>query len=307
MADTASDPGPPPDPVQLADIAVELASRAGALALRHQSAGLSVSSKSSVTDVVTDADRAVEEFLRAALAQLRPGDSVLGEEGGEEAGAARLPDGAAGLPDGAAGLPDSAAGLADGVAGLSGSPVRWVLDPIDGTVNFMLGLPYFAVSIAAQVHGRTVAGCVLNPASGELFRAAAGHGAYLGDRRLTGPRSVPLDQAVLATGFSYDPVRRARQGRAAGELLARVGNLRRLGSAALDLCALAAGWVDLYYEGPLQEWDFAAGLLIATEAGVATSGLLGRPAGVELVAGAHPERAGEFFALLTEVGVADIG
>jgi myo-inositol-1(or 4)-monophosphatase len=270
--------GRPPDPVQLAEIAVELAGRAGALALRHQAAGLSVSSKSSVTDVVTDADRAVEEFLRTALAQLRPADSVLGEEGGEaDAGA------------------------------LAGSPVRWVLDPIDGTVNFVLGLPYFAVSIAAQVHGRTVAGCVLNPSSGDLFRAAAGHGAFLGDRRLSGPRSVPLDQAVLATGFSYDPARRARQGRAVGQVLAGVGNLRRLGSAALDLCALAAGWVDLYYEGPLHEWDFAAGLLIATEAGVATSGLRGRPAGTDLVAGAHPERAEEFFELLTEAGVADIG
>ena len=184
MADTASDPGSLPDPVQLADIAVELAGRAGALALRHQAAGLSVSSKSSVTDVVTDADRAVEEFLRTALAQLRPGDSVLGEEGGEADGASELADGASGLADGAAGLADGAAelidgaaGLADGSAALAGSPVRWVLDPIDGTVNFVLGLPYFAVSIAAQVHGRTVAGCVLNPSSGELFRAAAGHGA----------------------------------------------------------------------------------------------------------------------------------
>ena len=275
MTETANRVDELPDPAGLADLAAELAVRAGALALRHQAAGLSVSSKSSATDVVTDADRAVEDFLRAALAQLRPADSILGEEGG--------------------------------VAGLAGSPVRWVLDPIDGTVNFVLGLPYFAVSIAAQVHGRTVAGCVHNPSSGELFRAAAGQGAFLGDRRLTGPRSVPLDQAVLATGFSYDPALRARQGRVAGDLLARVGNLRRLGSAALDLCALAAGWVDLYYEGPLGEWDFAAGLLIATEAGVATSGLRGRPAGTDLVAGAHPERAQEFFELLSAAGVADTG
>ncbi|MEO7260597.1 MAG: inositol monophosphatase family protein [Jatrophihabitantaceae bacterium] len=275
LADSAAGAGAPPDPVRLADIAVELAGRAGALMLRHQAAGLSVSTKSSVTDVVTDADHAVEEFLRTALAQLRPADSILGEEGG--------------------------------AAELAGSPVRWVLDPIDGTVNYMLGLPQFAVSIAAQVQGRTVAGCVLNPSSGNVFRAAAGHGAFLGDRRLTGPRSVPLEQAVVATGFSYDPARRARQGKAVGELLARVGNLRRLGSAALDLCALAAGWVDLYYEGPLGEWDFAAGLLIAAEAGVATSGLRGRPAGVEMVAGAHPERAEEFFELLTAIGVADIG
>jgi myo-inositol-1(or 4)-monophosphatase len=249
--------------------------------LRHQAAGLSVSTKSSVTDVVTDADYAVEEFLRTALAQLRPADSILGEEGGE-----------------------AEATTQDAEAG---SQVRWVLDPIDGTVNYMLGLPQFAVSIAAQVRGQTVAGCVLNPSSGDLFRAAAGHGAFLGDRRLSGPRSVPLEQAVLATGFSYDPARRARQGKAVGQLLGRVGNLRRLGSAALDLCALAAGWVDLYYEGPLGEWDFAAGLLIAAEAGVATSGLRGRPAGVEMVAGAHPDRAEEFFDLLTANGVADIG
>lgn len=275
MTGTANRADELPDPARLADIAVELAGRAGALALRHQAAGLSVSSKSSVTDVVTDADRAVEDFLRTALAELRPADSILGEERG-------------------------------GAADSSGAPVRWVLDPIDGTVNFVLGLPYFAVSIAAQIHGRTVAGCVHNPSSGELFRAAVGQGAFLGDRRLTGPRAVPLDQAVLATGFSYDPARRARQGRVAGDLLARVGNLRRLGSAALDLCALAAGWVDLYYEGPLNEWDFAAGLLIATEAGVATSGLRGRPAGTGMVAGAHLERAEEFFELLTAAGVADI-
>jgi myo-inositol-1(or 4)-monophosphatase len=270
--------GPEVDPVGLADLAVELAVRAGELMVRHRAAGLSVSTKSSATDVVTDADHAVEQFLRTALAQLRPDDEILGEE----AGASRP-------------------------AGSAGSPVRWVLDPIDGTVNYLLGLPQFAVSIAAQVRGQTVAGCVLNPSSGDLFRAAAGSGAFLGDRRLTGPRSVPLEQAVVATGFSYDPGRRARQGSAAGRLLGRVGNLRRLGSAALDLCALAAGWVDMYYEGPLGEWDFAAGLLIATEAGVATSGLRGRPAGAQLVAGAHPEHAQEFFDVLTEIGVADIG
>ncbi len=276
--DGASAAGVDPDPAQLSDLAVELAVRAGEIMVRHRAAGLSVSTKSSATDVVTDADRAVEQFLRAALAELRPDDEVLGEEGG-----------------------------ATGPAGPGRSQVRWVLDPIDGTVNYLLGLPQFAVSIAAQLRGETVAGCVLNPSSGDLFRATAGAGAFLGDRRLTGPRSVPVAQAVVATGFGYDPDRRARQGSAAGRLLGRVGNLRRLGSAALDLCALAAGWVDMYYEGPLGEWDFAAGLLIATEAGVATSGLRGRPAGAQLVAGAHPDHAEEFFDLLTELGVADIG
>lgn len=260
---------------ELRDLAVQLADRAGKLMLSRRAAGFSVSTKSSATDVVTDADHAVERLLRDELARWRPGDSVLGEEGGERSRA--------------------------------GAEVRWVLDPIDGTVNFMLGLPQFAVSIAAQVAGRTVAGCVLNPSSGDLFSAALGEGAYLGSRRLTGPRSVPLDQAVVATGFSYDAGRRARQGRAAGELLGHVGNLRRLGSAALDLCYLAAGWVDLYYEGPLGEWDFAAGLLIAEEAGVQTSGLADRPAGPQLVAGGHPDVAPKFFELLTDLGVAEIG
>lgn len=108
----------------------------------------------------------------------------------------------------------------------------------------------------------------------------------------------------MATGFGYDPALRAAQGRIVGELIGRVGNLRRLGSAALDLCALACGWVDLYYEGPLGEWDYAAGLLIAQEAGVLTSGLYGRPPGPWLVAGGHPVPAEEFFTLLSQLGVA---
>lgn len=264
-----------PDPFELTRLAVVLARQAGEFMQRRRAAGLSVSTKSSATDVVTDADHAVEELLRTELARLRPDDAVLGEEAGE--------------------------------AGRSDAAVRWVLDPIDGTVNFMLGLPQYAVSIAAQIGGRPVAGCVFNPVSGDLFQATLGAGAYLGGRRLTGPRSVPLAEAVVATGFGYDQARRARQGRVAGELLGRVGNLRRLGSAALDLCALAAGWVDLYYEGPLGEWDVAAGLLIAAEAGVALSGLAGRPPGPHLVAGAHPEHAAEFFELLTELGAADMG
>lgn len=269
-------------PVELRDLAVELAAKAGDLMLGRRAAGFSVSTKSSATDVVTDADRAVEQLLRDELARLRPADSVLGEEGGEQAGEQY------------------------GEQARADAPVRWVLDPIDGTVNFMLGLPQFSVSIAAQVAGRTVAGCVLNPSSGDLFSAALGEGAYLRGRRLSGPRAVPLDQAVVATGFGYDAARRARQGKAAGELLGHVGNLRRLGSAALDLCYLAAGWVDLYYEGPLGEWDFAAGLLIAQEAGVRTSGLRGRPPGTHLIAAAHPDLAEEFFTLLTDLGVADI-
>jgi myo-inositol-1(or 4)-monophosphatase len=257
-------------PAELTELAVRLARQAGELALQRRALGLSVGTKSSATDVVTDADKAVEELLRAELAAHRPTDAVLGEEGGP--------------------------------AGPAGSRVRWRIDPIAGTVNFLLGLPQFAVSLAAQLDGETVAGCVLNPASGELFSATLGQGAYLDGRRLTGPRAVPLAEAVLATGFGYDQQLRARQAQLVARVLGRVGNLRRLGSAALDLCFLAAGRLDLYYEGPLGEWDYAAGLLIAQEAGAATSGLHGRPAGNQLVAAAHPAVAGEFFAMLEELG-----
>jgi myo-inositol-1(or 4)-monophosphatase len=260
---------------QLVGLATRLAERAGVLMLQHRAAGLSVATKSSATDVVTDADRAVERYLIDELARARPGDAVLAEESGA-----------------------SATGSTGGV--------RWIIDPIDGTVNFLLGLPHFAVSIAAEIDGQLIAGCVHNPVSGLLFHAVRGHGAFLGDQRLNGPRAVPLDQAVVATGFGYEAQRRARQGAIAGELLGRVGNLRRLGSAALDLCALAAGWVDAYYEGPLGEWDYAAGVLIAAEAGVELSGLAGRLPGPWMVAGAHPDLAPDFFALLTRLGVAEL-
>ena len=269
-----SDPTAPDDRIELTQLAVDLAVRAGALALRVAERGLSVSTKSSATDVVTDADRAVEDFLRAEIARARPGDSVLGEERGDDRRRA--------------------------------SAARWLIDPIDGTVNFMLGLPIFAVSIAVEVDGETVAACVHNPASGAVFRATLGGGAFLAERRLTGPRSAPLAEAVVATGFGYGPRERARQGVVAGQLLAHVGNIRRLGSAALDLCHLAAGWVDFYYEGGLNEWDVAAGLLVASEAGVRLSGLGGRRAGPAMVAGGHPDHADEFFALLTSLSAGPV-
>jgi len=253
----------------LVALAAELARRAGVLMLERRTAGLEVDTKSSPTDVVTDADRAVEQFLRTELAARRPDDAVLGEESGAAAGA---------------------------------SGVRWLIDPIDGTVNFLLGLPQFAVSIAAEVDGQVVAAVVHNPNSGALFHATLGGGAQLDGRQLAGPRAVPLAQCVVATGFGYDATHRAEQGRVLAGLLPNVGNIRRLGSAALDLCALAAGWVDAYYEGPLGEWDYAAGALIASEAGATMSGLHGEPIGPAFVAGAHPDNAAEFTRLLAELG-----
>ncbi|HZY75918.1 MAG TPA: inositol monophosphatase family protein, partial [Jatrophihabitantaceae bacterium] len=214
---------------------------------------------------VTAADKATESWLRDELARLRPDDAVLGEESGAEAGT---------------------------------SAVRWVVDPIDGTVNFVLGLPQYAVSVAAEVDGRTVAGAVLNPATGELFHAHLGGGAYLGDTRLHGPRDVELARAVVGTGFAYAAQRRQRQAAVVAQLLPAVADLRRLGSASLDLCAVAAGRLDAYFEAGLNPWDYAAGLLIATEAGCAATGLRDREPGPTLAAVARPELLADLAALL---------
>jgi myo-inositol-1(or 4)-monophosphatase len=262
-----------PSVPELADLARQLALGAGELIRAHGHDHLAIDTKSTPTDVVTEVDRAVEAFIRGQLGRHRPADAVLGEEAG-------------------------------GQAGTSG--VRWFVDPIDGTVNFVLGLPDYAVSIAAEVQGRVVAGCVYNPLSGELFHAALGGGAYLGDQRLPGPREVPLARAVVGTGFSYEATRRARQAHALAALLPRIADIRRLGSAALDLCAVAAGRLDGYFEVGLNPWDWAAGILIASEAGCTVSGLRGRPPGSAMTAVAGPSVAPGLFALLEEFGADEV-
>lgn len=258
-----------PPAASLTQLAVELATGAGSLIRRHRSERFSISTKSTPTDVVTDIDRQAESYIRTELARLRPADAVLGEEEGR----------------------------ADGSSG-----VRWVIDPIDGTVNFVLGLPQYAVSIAAEVGGRIVGGCVHNPASGELFHATRGEGAFAGDERLSGPRDVPLARAVVGTGFAYDASVRARQGAIVAQLLPRVGDIRRIGSAALDLCAVASGRLDAYFEVGLNPWDWAAGVLIAEEAGCTAFGLRGRPPSATMTAVAAPALSGDFRALLEELG-----
>jgi myo-inositol-1(or 4)-monophosphatase len=269
---------PPPidprPPRELERFAVELARGAAAVVVAHGRAALAVSSKSTVTDLVTAADRASEGWLVEQIAAQRPADAILGEEGG-------------------------------GSAGTSG--VRWLLDPIDGTVNYVLGLPQYAVSVAAEVDGQVQAAAVCNAASGELFRAHRGGGAFLGDTRLSGPRQVPLERAVVGTGFGYDAAQRARQGAVVAALLPRLADVRRLGSASLDLCAVAAGRLDGYFEAGLQTWDYAAGVLIATEAGCAASGLRHRAPSSQLTAVAGLSLAAEFFALLEELGADTVG
>lgn len=200
-----------------------------------------VQTKSSPTDPVTIADTETERLLRARLAQLRPGEPILGEEGGD----------APGEP--------------------AGSGVRWVVDPIDGTVNFIYGVPAYAVSVAAQVGGVSVAGAVADVAADRIYSAAAGGGAGViadGQRhRIRCNDVTDLSLALLGTGFGYQPARRARQAELLTKLLPVVRDVRRIGSAALDLCMVAEGRLDAHYEHGLHVWDWAAGALIAAEAG----------------------------------------
>jgi myo-inositol-1(or 4)-monophosphatase len=224
------------DPEALRTIASQVAREAAELVVAMRDGGVhDVRTKSSATDVVTSADTAAEELLRDRLARLRPGDAVLGEEGGG--------------------------------GGSEAGRVCWVLDPIDGTVNYLYGVPWYAVSVAATLDGASVAGAVVEPASGRVWSAALGAGADLDGRRLRVSPVERLDRALVGTGFSYRSELRARQGQLAGALLPRARDLRRFGSAALDLCAVAAGWLDGYYEHAIQPWDWAAGALIASEAG----------------------------------------
>ncbi|UKN42536.1 inositol-1-monophosphatase [Mycobacterium lepromatosis] len=202
-----------------------------------------VQAKSTPTDPVTVVDTETERLLRDRLAQLRPGDSILGEEGG---------------------------GPADLTATPAGT-VNWVLDPIDGTVNLVYGIPAYAVSVAAQVDGVSVAGAVAEVVSGRVHSAASGLGAQVTDEYgvhvLRCSAVDDLSMALLGTGFGYSVVRRVAQAALLAQMLPVVRDVRRIGSAALDLCMVAAGQLDAYYEHGVQVWDCAAGALIAAEAG----------------------------------------
>ena len=264
-----------PDPAELLALAVATAREAAELVARGRAtAGEDVDVKSSPTDVVTAVDKASEELIVGRLLGARPDDGLLGEEGAERAGT---------------------------------SGVRWVVDPIDGTVNFLYGLPPYAVSIAAEVDGEVRAGVVLEVASGELFTATRGGGAQLSSParpdpvRLTAGGPVSLEQTLVGTGFSYEVEQRRGQGAVVARLLPRVRDIRRNGSSAVDLCSVAAGRIDAYYELGLKPWDHAAAALVAVEAGVVLSGLAGRPFADPMAVAAAPSIAGPFMALLEEL------
>lgn len=267
---------PQPATDELLSVARAVALEAGALIVEARRGAVSVAAaKSSSVDVVTQVDRDAESLIRGRLAELRPGDGFFGEESGAE----------------------------QGTTGLT-----WVVDPIDGTVNFLYGIPHYAVSIAV-VEGepdpqswRALAGVVVNPASGELYTATAGGGAHLDAQPLRVAEATSLEQSLLATGFAYRAETRAEQGAAVAQLLTRVRDIRRMGTASLDLCAVAAGRVNAYFERTLNPWDHAAGALIATEAGAAVEGVPGARADHRFTLAAHPDSMGDLRVLLAEVG-----
>jgi myo-inositol-1(or 4)-monophosphatase len=264
----------PADPGELLTIAVRIGRAAAGTARRMRAAAITdVQTKSTGTDVVTAADRAVERQVVEAVRHERPGDTVLGEEYGGSA------------------------------AGAPGA-VRWIVDPIDGTVNYLYGLPQYAVSLAAEAGGVVVAGVVINAATGDEWTATLGGGAWRDGRRLAGSRRDTLDQTLLATGFGYDPARRAHQGRVVAELITRVRDIRRFGAAALDLCMAAEGALDAYFEKGLNHWDHAAGGLIAAEAGLRVAGLNGAPAGIDMLIAAPPAIFGQLHDVLAELDAA---
>ncbi|MGY1839784.1 MULTISPECIES: inositol monophosphatase family protein [unclassified Modestobacter] len=268
---TTSGTAAPDLPTELLELARATAEEAAALVGAGRStAADQVDTKSSPVDVVTAVDTASEALIVRRLTEARPDDGVLGEEG-----AAR-----------------------EGTSG-----VRWVVDPIDGTVNFLYGLPAYAVSIAAEVDGRTEVGVVLNVATGELFTAVRGRGAWLtapgtAAMQLHGSSPASLAQALVATGFGYRVEQRRAQGAVVAQLLPEVRDIRRWGCASLDLCAAAAGRVDAYYELDLKPWDHAAGALVAEEAGLVVTGTAGRAFAEPMAVAAAPQVAGALVELL---------
>ncbi|MGI8428489.1 MAG: inositol monophosphatase family protein [Solirubrobacteraceae bacterium] len=212
------------------------AARAAAAELRPRFGRVSdgVRAKSGPTDLVSDADLAAESSVRAVLAQRRPGDRILAEEGG-------------------------ASGEGE---------LRWVVDPLDGTINFLFGIPTFAVSIACEDASGALAGVVLDPIRDECFAATRSGAATLNGEPIHTPGRAELSKAMVATGFSYDAGARARQAAVLARVLPQVRDIRRFGAAALDLAWCACGRYDAYYERGLRRWDLAAGALIATRAGL---------------------------------------
>jgi myo-inositol-1(or 4)-monophosphatase len=270
----APSPAPAPDPEVLVDLAVEVAAEAAALLVEGLGrARALVDTKSSVTDMVTEMDRASERLVVDGLLSSRPDDGVLGEEGTDRAGS---------------------------------SGVRWIVDPLDGTTNYLYRHAGFAVSIAAEHEGEVVAGVVHDPLHGDVFTATRGGGARRNGVPVSASTEDRLGHALVATGFAYDPQRRARQAAVLARIIPAIRDIRRMGAAAVDLCSVACGRVDAYYERGLHVWDHAAGGLVASEAGAWVGGLLSPEIGDGVCLAAPPALLEPLRSLLVEAGAADV-
>ena len=229
---------------------------------RYEGPASGMERKSSRTDMVSDADKDAEALIRDLLAAERPDDGLLAEEGSHS---------------------DAASGR------------RWVVDPLDGTTNYLYRFPAWNVSVALEDAEGSLVGVVHDPLRGETFTAVRGGGSFLDDRQLAITPPSGLNTALVATGFGYAPERRAAQAELLTQVLPRVRDIRRAGAAALDLCWLAAGRVDAYYERGLNHWDWAAASLVVSEAGGEVRPLEGEPAGLMA---ASPQIADELYALV---------
>jgi myo-inositol-1(or 4)-monophosphatase len=259
----------------LAELALATARDAAALAVELRGGPLDIATKTSRTDLVTSADRAVEVLIVERLSTARPGDGFLAEEG-------------------------------SGTAATHEGGVVWVVDPIDGTTNFVYDHPGWAVSIAARlggVEGDDVVGVVVDPRHGDELVGIAGGGATRNGHPMRIPSPPSLAEALVATGFGYDPTRRAAQANVLLGVLPNVRDLRRMGAASVDLCSVGMGRVDAYFELGLAPWDLAAGVLVAREAGARVGDLRGGPAMAGgLVVAAHPDLWDPLAAVLRDAG-----
>ena len=267
-----SGPSEQPAASDLLELTLSLARAAGDEVLRHLHGragrlelAATATTKTSRTDLVTAADQASERLILERLAVARPEDGVLAEESGTKPGSSGL---------------------------------RWVVDPLDGTTNFLYGFPAFAVSIACEDERGALVGVVHDPLRGETFRALRGGGAWLGDERLEVGPGPELVEALIGTGFAYGAERRALQARLLTTVLPAVRDVRRAGAAALDLCFVAAGRLDGFYEAGLQPWDSAAAALVVREAGGSVEWLDGIVPGAATIVAGAPRLCAELARLL---------
>ena len=224
-----------PDPLALRDLAARAAREAGGLLLQQAERGLrGLDTKSTATDLVSDADREAEALLERLLISARPDDAVLGEEGAGRAGTTGL---------------------------------RWVIDPLDGTTNFVFGYPQWAVSVAVEDNVGVLAGAIYDPSRDELFAAARGEGALLNGAPIRVRQTTDLGLALIGTVFSYAAQRRVAQAVQVASVIGQIRDIRRGGAAAIDLAWVACGRLDGYWESGLNAWDWAAGSLLVIEAG----------------------------------------